>query len=97
MRTITACHTIDHVNPRDWDRLAGDQVLMGRGWLRTIEQAYLGALSPTYLTLYENDRPVAATALRRIRPNGHARAFDAFLFGGLQPWVSRLEIGRAHV
>ncbi len=92
MRAITIYHSITDVNQNDWDLLAQDQVLMSHGWLQTIEQAYASTLSPTYLILYENSLPVAATAFRRIIAADSGNAFDHFLFGGLQPILTRLGV-----
>ena len=92
MDSITTYSSIADVNHHDWDLLSRDQVLMHRGWLQTIEQTYLGELSPNYLMLYEEGCPVVATVYRQINNPEDGHSFDHFLFGVLHPIFARIGI-----
>lgn len=68
--------------PRDeWDALAGNQISVSHGWLKTVEENTDGVGRPIYYLAEESGRMVAATICNNIERGGKYRSLDGLLFG----------------
>lgn len=62
---------IDFLNPGHWDELTAPRgLLMGRGYLRELEQVRPSNVDPRYAMLYRGTEPVAALAMQMVELTG---------------------------
>jgi predicted N-acyltransferase len=88
MVSIRVVKTITEVNKVDWNGLAGENVLMSHGWLRTIEETRLVPSNRLYLLAEDTGRLVGGAVLEYSGPD----RFDQLLFGRLANRTARLGI-----
>jgi predicted N-acyltransferase len=90
MRSTQVVDSITKVKKKEWDRLAGDNVVVSHGWLRTLEETYVVDLKPRYFLSHEGERLVGATVGYFSRPTEEVQTLDDIMFGRLRKAVSRL-------
>jgi predicted N-acyltransferase len=92
MRSVRTVRSITEIPRQAWDELAGDNVMAGHGWLKTVEETSSVCLAPKYYLLEENGRIIAGcVGYRMERQNGPA-GLDVVLFGRLERFLTRLGI-----
>ena len=69
MNQLVVHHSISELEPGQWDRLTGGNVLASQGWLKTIEESLIDPVTPTYICLYGENGLDAARGIRQTSEN----------------------------
>jgi predicted N-acyltransferase len=88
MFSVRAVKSITEVNQNEWDGLVGELALMSHGWLKTMEETFLGPLDRLYILAEEAGRLVGGTVAEYCGPE----RFNLILFGRLMKWTAPLGI-----
>ena len=90
MRSIRVVDSMAEVGKQEWDRLAGDNVVVTHGWLTTLERTYRVGLEPQYVLMREGERLVGAAVSYVSQPTEDVQTLDDVLYGRLKTPASRL-------
>lgn len=84
--------TLRSINPRDWNRLAGENAFASHGWLRTVEACWRASSEALYFTLRRDGEILAAAVCYVVNPSPGVETLDDMLLGRLRPAASSLGI-----
>ena len=87
---VEVLSSLETIDPREWDALAGDSVLASYGWVRAIHEEALGNIEPRYLIAREGGRLAGAAACYVCRRGARHFAPDHLMFGRSRHALARL-------
>jgi predicted N-acyltransferase len=90
MYTVKIEQSINHVHRKEWDALIDDDVLASYGWLRTVEQTYIGDDTPRYILIHDSEGLVGAAICYVVMQPGQVDTLDDTLFGRLNKYTSQM-------
>lgn len=82
-------HSILDVYQQAWDEIAGDNVFLTYGWLKTIEQTSVIEFENRYILVQEEESLVAALATSVYDGKKHRTGLDSVLFGRLRNLLNK--------
>lgn len=92
MPTIDIVDTINKIDREEWDALVGENIFTSYGWLKTLEQTFIGDQKFRYFVLHEEGRLLAAAACYIAHPSGQIHNCDNTLLGRFKRYASKVGI-----
>ena len=92
MYTVELFSKIAELPREEWDRFIAANVLATHGWLQTVEATFIGDISPFYVLIRDDGKPVGVTVGYTFRKTGTVEDLDDLLLGRAKPLASRLGI-----
>lgn len=74
-------HSLKEIDPREWDRLAGENAFATHGWLLTVERCSRGRIEPLYFVHREDGVAVASTVCYVVSRSNDVETLDHMIFG----------------
>jgi len=90
MFTIEIHKNISDIEQEHWDALVDDHVFASYGWLKTVEETFIGHIEPHYLVAGDSNRLVGGTVCYTFTATDTVFTLDDHLFGRLKRFASRL-------
>jgi predicted N-acyltransferase len=90
MHTVKIEQSIDDVPPREWDALTDSNIFASYGWLRTVEQTYIGDDTPRYILIHDSEGLAGAAICYIVTQPGQIHTLDDTLFGRLSKYTSQV-------
>ena len=81
MVEVKIYNKISEINKECWDKLAGDNIFLCYGWLKTFEEATVNPPLPYYITLNRGEKITAASVCYLDKKKENSRSIDNILFG----------------
>ncbi|MGR3319887.1 MAG: peptidogalycan biosysnthesis protein [Candidatus Anammoxibacter sp.] len=92
MHKIKIVNTIKELKKEEWDAMIGDSVFASYGWLKTVEETYIGNLNPKYIIVLDSSRIIGASICYLITKTDESVDIDNLLLGRLKKFTSKLGI-----
>jgi predicted N-acyltransferase len=92
MPTVDIVDTIHRIDREEWDTLVGGNIFTSYGWLKTIEQTFIGDLKPRYFLMREEGRLIATAACYITYPSEEIYSSDDTLLGRFKKYASKMGI-----
>lgn len=93
MHTVEIVNSIKGLKREEWDALIGDNILASYGWLKTVEETFIGDISPKYILVQDSGRLIGASVCYVFNKTVHPDMnLDNFMFGKLMKYTSKLGI-----
>ena len=92
MYAINVVDSITQFAKEEWDALTNANPFSSFGWLKTIENTYLGDIDPKYVVVKAGNRLVAGAVCYVYRKTNFAEDLDDLLLGRAKLWAYKLGI-----
>lgn len=93
MHTVEIVNSIKGLKREEWNSLIGDNILASYGWLKTVEETFIGDVKTKYILVEDSGMLVgAAVCYISVRPVNFDVDMDNFMFGKLMKYTSKLGI-----
>ncbi|MBI3595924.1 MAG: GNAT family N-acetyltransferase [Nitrospirae bacterium] len=92
MPTTDIVDTIHRIDRAEWDALVGENVFESYGWLKTLEQTFIGDQKPRYFLMREEGRLIATAACYIAHPSEQIHNIDDTLLGRFKRYASKMGI-----
>lgn len=81
MYSARVFHSIDDLTKDKWDRLAQDNVCLSYGWLKTVEETFIGDVGHRYIVLLDHQGTVGAAVCQVFNRGDKVFNLDDCMFG----------------
>jgi predicted N-acyltransferase len=92
MPTTDIVDTIHRIDREEWDALVGESIFASYGWLKTLEQTFIGDQKPRYFLMREAGRLIATAACYIAQPSEQIHNCDDTLLGRFKRYASKMGI-----
>ena len=92
MRTIKIINSIKEIKKDEWDAMIGDKFFASYGWLKTVEETYIGNINPKYIIVLDSAKLIGASVCHLSNKTDKSVDLDNLLLGRLRKFTSKLGI-----
>ena len=92
MYSVTIAKSINEIEKATWDALATKDIYTSYGWLKTVEETYLGLIHPRYVLVWCSSELVGGTICEIFSKADNVLTIDSLLFGRLKKVVNKIGI-----
>jgi len=79
--------------PKDeWDEIAGDNIYASYGWLKTVEDTFIGRVKPNYFVVHNNNQIVGSAICYLYKRSDNVLNLDHTMLGRFKQYASKLNI-----
>jgi predicted N-acyltransferase len=90
MYSARVFHSIDHLMKDQWDRLVQDNVYMSYGWLKTVEETFIGDVGHRYIVLPDHQGILGAAVCQVFNKSDKVFDLDDCMFGRYKKAITAL-------
>ncbi len=92
MHKITIVNTIKELEKDEWDATIDDNIFASYGWLKTVEETFIGDINPKYIIVLDSSKLIGASVCYLINKTDKSVNLDNLLLGRLKKFTSKLGI-----
>ncbi len=92
MHKIKIVNTIKELKKDEWDAMIGDNVFASYGWLKTVEETFIGDINPKYIIVLDSSKLIGASVCYLINKTDKGGYLDNLLLGRLKNFTLKLGI-----
>ena len=92
MHSIKIVESIKELNKEEWDAMIDDKFFASYGWLKTVEETYIGNINPKYIIVLDSAKLIGASVCHLSNKTDKSVDLDNLLLGRLRKFTSKLGI-----
>ncbi|MFQ5963201.1 MAG: peptidogalycan biosysnthesis protein [Candidatus Scalinduaceae bacterium] len=92
MHTIKIVNSINEVHKEEWDAMVDDKVFISYGWLKTVEETFIGDVNSKYVLVQDSKKLIGASVCYIFDETDIVYSLDNFMFGRFKKYAAKMGI-----